>query len=187
MKNNSLTLLFHCLFICLLIAFSNIAFADFEKVKTKTFSGEKFLFPQDIKGTPLSLLFLAMSSDRDNGQLQQKQLIEWHTVLEERNILNQNINSYHFPVMKSPPFFVKGIIRNAMAEVYEGTTALDQAGVLYVKNLAKFANQAGLTLDEKPTLVLLNDQGKILGEIKGSVSEDTIQQLTVLITLSKDE
>ena len=159
----------------------NSAYAEFPTVKAKTFAGEKFIFPTDIKGSPLSLLFLAMAADRDNGQLQQQQLIEWHKALQQQGVLSAHITPYHFPVMKSPPFFVKGVIRNAMAEAYEGTADENLSGVLYVDNLQAFADSARLTLDDKPTLVLLSADGKLLAEIKGTLSEQRINALKDVI------
>ena len=153
---------------------SATANAELEIIKTETFDGEKFIFPTDIKGSPLSLLFLAMGKDRDNGQLQQQQLIEWHKALQERGILNEQISAYHFAVMESPPFFVKGIIRSAMADAYEGTAATNQSGVLYIDDLEQFANKGKLILDEKPTLVLLSVDGEKLQEFKGTVSDEMI-------------
>ncbi len=155
--------------------------ADMETVKTKTFDGEKFIFPKDIKGTPLSLLFLAMGKDQENGTLQQQQQIEWHKALTEKGILSEQVAAYHFPVMESPPFFVKGIIRNAMADAYEGTADLSQSGVLYIDDLEAFAKEGELTLDELPTLVLLSEDGKMIKEFKGVYSEELAASIAAAI------
>ncbi|WP_101759085.1 hypothetical protein [Oceanicoccus sp. KOV_DT_Chl] len=155
--------------------------ADFPSIKSKTFDDEKFLFPDDIQGKPLSLLFLAMSSDRENGTLQQQQLIAWHKELVAANVLDNTISAYHFPVMKSPPFFVKGIISNAMADVYEGTVSTDHSGVLFVDDLQSFADSASLPLNELPTVVLLDAEGNIAATIKGAVSAELVSELATSI------
>ncbi|ARN73460.1 hypothetical protein [Oceanicoccus sagamiensis] len=165
----------------LLSLFSSALTAEMETVKTKNFEGDKFVFPKDIKGTPLSLLFLAMGKDQENGTLQQQQQIEWHKALAEKGILNEQVAAYHFPVMESPPFFVKGIIRSAMADAYEGTADLSQSGVLYIDDLEEFAKEGGLTLDELPTLVLLSEDGKIIKEFKGVYSEELATAIAAAI------
>ncbi len=161
--------------------FAAASMADMQTVKTKTFEGDKFIFPKDIKGTPLTLLFLAMGKDQDNGTLQQKQQIEWHKALAEKGILNEQVSAYHFPVMESPPFFVKGIIRSAMADAYEGTADLNQSGVLYIDDLEEFAKEGELTLDELPTLVLLSEDGKMIKEFKGTFSEELAAEIAAAI------
>jgi hypothetical protein len=161
--------------------FSTASMAEMEIVKTKTFDGEKFIFPKDIKGTPLSLLFLAMGKDQKNGTLQQQQQIEWHKALTEKGVLTEQVAAYHFPVMESPPFFVKGIIRSAMADAYEGTADLSQSGVLYIDDLNEFAKDGGLTLDELPTLVLLSEDGKMIKEFKGAFSEELAASIAATI------
>ena len=56
----------------------------FERVKAKTFDKQQFLFPDDVRGERLNILFLAMSADQDNGKYQGDVLLEWHARLEER-------------------------------------------------------------------------------------------------------
>ena len=60
---------------------------SFEQVKTKTFDKEKFIFPDDVRGTRLNIFFLAMGADRDSGEAQQLALIDWHVALAERGVL----------------------------------------------------------------------------------------------------
>ncbi|MGK0498947.1 MAG: hypothetical protein ACJAYG_000578 [Oceanicoccus sp.] len=164
------------------IVFSNVVISgELETLKTKNFDGDKFMFPADIEAQPLALLFLAMSSEQDNGQWQQLQLIEWHKQLEAAQVINNEVSAYHFPVMESPPFFVKGIIRNAMAKAYEGTANMSQSGVLYVDDLVKFARSAELILNDQPTLLLLSSDGKILQEFKGTVSDEGIAEIQASI------
>jgi hypothetical protein len=146
----------------------------FLTVETKTFDKEKFAFPDDFAAPKLNIVFLGMSADQDNGQYQQEVLLAWHAALEEQGAFDADTMAYHFPVMESPPFFVKGIIRKAMAESYEGKVPLNQAGVLYVKDLEDFAAAAGLTLDEQATIVLVTSDGQLHEVFKGEVSPEGV-------------
>lgn len=146
----------------------------FQDVETKTFDKKKFAFPDDFAAPKLNIVFLGMSADQDNGQYQQEALLAWHAALEEQGAFDADTLAYHFPVMESPPFFVKGIIRKAMAESYEGKVPLNQAGVLYVKDLEAFAAAAGLALDEQATIVLVTSDGQLHEVFKGEVSAEGV-------------
>lgn len=183
------TLLSICAALCVTGIYAT-AMADdggtFQQVKAKTFDKEKFVFPQDLRGTQLNILFLAMSSDRDNGQYQQGALLAWHAALDERGVFSDEVLPYHFPVLESPPWFVKGIIVGAMRDAYEGKVPPDQSGVLYVDDLAAFAAEAQLALDQKPTIVIASAAGPTraapLQVFKGEVSPEGVDAVAAAIT-----
>ncbi len=154
----------------------------FEVIKTKTFDKEKFIFPDDLKGRQLNILFLGMSKDRENGEVQQQALLVWHKALAEKGIFSERTMPYHFPVMENPPFFVKGIIRGAMSDAYVGTVPLNQCGVLFVDDLTAFAKQAKLPLDEEPTIVLTSSDGMPLVAFKGDYSDDKLADVISAIS-----
>ena len=160
---------------------------EFEKVKMKTFDGEKFIFPSDMRGIKLNIVFLGMSNDQDNGQLQQEQLLEWQAALEIEQVFSDSVMAYHFPAMNSPPFFVKGIIANAMSESYQGKVSLSQAGVMYLGNLDEFADSLGLQVDSQPTIVIADGQGNPLKFFKGSLSELGLVELVMAIRAASGE
>jgi hypothetical protein len=83
--------------------------------------------------------------------------------------------------MESPPFFVKGLIRGAMADSYEGVVPSDKSGVLFVDELPTFASKAGLTLDTEPTIIVVDGSGKVLSELKGGVSEEALIKLFAML------
>jgi hypothetical protein len=150
-------------------------------VKAKTFDKEEINFPADLTGGDKYLLFLAMGADRDNGEVQMNRLLDWQKVIDERGGLPTGIIAYHFPVMESPPFFVKGLIRSAMADSYEGTVPSHKSGVLFVEEIATFAIKAGLTLDTEPTIIVVDSRGKVLSELKGGVSEEALIKLFAML------
>ena len=154
---------------------------SFERVKAKTFDKEKFVFPDDVRGAELNVLFLAMSADRENGQAQQLALIDWHEALAERGVFSDAVMPYHFPVLAGVPFFVKGMIIGAMRDTYEGKVPLDQSSVLFVKDLASFAGSAGLMLDEQPTIVISTADAIPLQSFKGKVSPEGVDEIVVAI------
>lgn len=167
----------------LVFLFSLPAFADGQlmKVEAETFDGEEINFPQDLSASKINLLFLAMGKDQDNGQLQQKQLLEWQQQLDQAQAIPDGVICYHFPVMESPPFFVKGIIRKAMRESYEDKVPLNQAGVFYIDDLPAFANSAGLNLDGQPIIALATPDGKVVGSVSGAYTEQGLAQLQQLL------
>jgi len=144
--------------LCLLIVIGQPVTAadevEFQTVKAKYFSKDKFVFPRDVKGGKLTILFLAISDSQENGQYQQTALLDWHAALSDRDVFSDNVVPYHFPVLESPPFFVKGIIANAMSDEYEGKVPLDQAGVIYVDDLNAFADAANVANDGQPTIII---------------------------------
>jgi len=154
---------------------------SFERVKAKTFAKDKFAFPDDVRGTKLNVLFLAMSTDRENGEAQQLALLDWHEALDARGVFSAAVMPYHFPVLAGVPFFVKGMIVGAMGDSYEGKVPLDQSGVLFVKDLPAFAGSAGLTLDEQPTIVIATADSIPLQFFKGEVSADGVDKIVTAI------
>ena len=154
---------------------------SFEQVKTKTFDKEKFIFPDDVRGTQLNIFFLAMGADRDAGEAQQLALIDWHMALAERGVFSDAVMPYHFPVLAGVPFFVKGMINGAMRDTYEGKVPLDQAGILFIKDLAAFAGSAGLPLDDQATIVIATADAVPLQFFKGEVSPQGVDEIVAAI------
>jgi hypothetical protein len=179
-----LTILITACFLSI-FALSTITVAEplgqLETVKAKTFDKEKITFPEDLTGGDKYLLFLAMGADRDNGEAQMNQLLDWQKAIDEKGGLPVGVVAYHFPVMESPPFFVKGLIRGAMADSYEGIVPNDKSGVLFVDKLPTFASKAGLTLDTEPTIIVVDGSGNVLSELKGGVSEEALTKLFAIL------
>jgi hypothetical protein len=166
----------------LLLLLATIAGAgEFVTVKAKTFDKKKFVFPSDVRGSRLNVLFLAISADQDNGIYQQDLLLEWQAQLDQRGVFSEEVVAYHFPVLSGPPFFVKGIIRRALSKSYVGKVPLDQAGVLFVDDLESFAAAAELPLDGQPTIVIADADGKPLQAFKGEATLDGVGALMTAI------
>ena len=70
------------------------------------------------------------------------------------------------------PFFIKGIVKRAMAKEYADKVPLDQAGVLFVDDLDKFAAAAGLIIDDRPTIVITTADARQLQTFKGDVTPE---------------
>ena len=163
----------------------NAAWAEdglqFESVKTKTFDKEKFRFPEDLKGRPVNVLFIAMSNDRESGEAQQLALLDWHAALENAGAFSDKSMPYHFIVMESPPFFVKGMITGAMRDVYEDKVPLNQSAVMFVDDLSAFATGAGIELDDDPTIVIAGQGGRPMARFKGQVSEEGVREIVAAL------
>jgi hypothetical protein len=150
---------------------------SFLRVESKTFDKEKFVFPDNFAAPELNIVFLGMNADREDGEYQQKVLLDWHAALAAQGAFDANTLAYHFQALESPPFFVKGIIRNAIAESYEDKVPMSQAGVLYVKDLEVFAASAGLQPDGQATIVLVTPDGALHEVFKGEPTPEGLAAL----------
>lgn len=157
---------------------------QFLSVSAETMDGERFEFPTDLQGAPL-LLGIAISTSRANGEEQQGVLLEWQAWLESSGTLPAGAAIYHFPVIESPPRFIRGAIRRAMRRTFADRVPDDRAAMLFVDDSAAFATAAGLTIDEAPTLVLADARARPLWLFKGGPDEaNTTALLQALASLS---
>lgn len=173
----------YALLLLLLSALAGTADAQqFATVESKLFDGSAFTFPRDLKGGSRYLLLLAMGSNRESGERQQKTLLAWSDALKTSDTLTADVKPYHFVVMKSPPFFVKGMVGSAVSETYQkGGIKAEQSAVLFVADLAAFAAAAGISIDEQATVVLADSAGKPLGHVKGEATPENLAALKQLI------
>ncbi len=155
---------------------------SFETVKSKNLEGDKFAFPADLDAPKLNIVMLAISEDQDNGTWQGEALLEWYALLEAQGVLSDDVKAWHFSVMKVP-FFIKGVIRSSMADDYEGKLPLDQAAPLYVKDAKKFAAAADVTVDDKPTVVLMTPDGQLHESFKGEPTEALLAQVASAVSV----
>ena len=152
----------------------------FQRVETETLDEQEFVFPDDLRGTALNVVMLAMSEEQDNGTMQGDQLVEWYAALQAAGVFTDSVRGYHFSVLKAP-FFVKGLIRGGLADSYAGKLPADQAGAIFVKDLKKFASEPGIPLDGQPTLVLVSPDGEVLEYFKGVVSPDAVAKVSAAV------
>jgi len=147
------------------------------EVKTKTFDGEIFNFPADLQGNPVTVLMLAISDSKEQGERQQQELLAWQAAIDASGGLPSGILVYHFPVLKDSFFLPSGIIRNAMADSYKDKVAPAQSGVLFIKNLDEFLASAGISMDDQATVVIVDGQANVLAQIKGTVTDEKLAAL----------
>jgi hypothetical protein len=153
----------------------------FQQVKAKTLDKEKFAFPDDMRGSQLNVMFLDMGTDRASEETQELALIDWHVALEKRGIFDEQVMPYHFPVIAGVPSFLKGTIAGSMKDSYEGKVPFSQVSVLFVKDLASFADSAGLTVDGQPTIVITTSDAKPIRTFKGRVSPGGVDDIVAAI------
>ena len=157
------------------------AASEFPRVKAKTFAKDKFVFPADLDGQKLNVLFLAMTADQDRGEYLQQALLDWQAALDEQNVFNSNVKAWHFPVLSGPPFFVKGLITNAMRDAYEGKIELSRGAVLFVDELDDFARDAGLVVDDEATIVITDANAQQLQTFKGDLTAEGAAEVAAAI------
>lgn len=166
--------------IILLLSYMAYA-ATFPQVKTQNAEGDEFIFPQDAIQEGPALFALAMSTNRKNGEVQQAELIAWQEYFNAHEERTYQLKVYHFPVLASIPFFVKGAIRKGIGKSYENLVPKERVAILFISDVENFADQAGIPLDEQSTLVLVKEQGEIAGYIKGPPTEENLDALQKLI------
>jgi len=177
------------LFVAMFVAFYCCASAampettqlSFPRVEAKTFDKEDFIFPEDLHGERLNVLFLAMAKDQDTGEYLQKALIDWQIELEQRGVLDDSVIAWHFSVISGVPFFIKGIVTRAMRKEYSGKVPLDQAGILFVDDIDEFSADAKLPIDDKPTIVITTTDGYQLRTFKGDVTPAIADEVAAAI------
>jgi len=153
----------------------------FETIDTRNLAKDKFVFPDDIRGGRVNVVFLAMSADKDNGTYQQRALLDWQSALDERGVFSNDVRAFHFPVLPKPPFFIKGLIVRANRKAYEGKVSLDRSAVLYVDDLDAFAAAAKLPLDGEPIIVITAADATPLHYLQGQVSDAGLAEISAAI------
>jgi len=155
--------------------------AAFERVKADNFAKADFVFPDDIDGDGINLLFLGIATGQDNGTWQGEELVRWHRALIDADALTAGTRAWHFAVMESPPFFVKGVIRRAIAKSYVGLMPPEQGAVLFIDDLQSFAEAAGLPVDGQPTIVAWQADQGVLATWRGEVNEAGLASIDALL------
>ena len=151
--------------------------AEFVTVKTKNFAKDTFVFPDDVRGGRLNVLFLAMSDDMDNGREQQDKLLEWQAALDAQGLFSADVVAYYFPVLEGVPFFIKGVVSGRMRDSYTGTVPRERAGALFTKDLDGFAAAAELPVDGEPTIVIASADARPLRYFKGEVTPEGVDEI----------
>jgi hypothetical protein len=178
------------LLLILLFAFSALSVSaiaeesgsgTFQRVKAESLDDETFTFPDDVRGSQLNVMFLDMAHDRESEETQELELIDWHVALEKRGVFDEQVRPYHFPVVAGAPFFIKGAIAGKMKDNYEGKVPLGQVSILFIKDLASFADSAGLTVDGQPTIVITTSDAKPIRTFKGRVSPGGVDDIVAAI------
>jgi hypothetical protein len=148
-----------------------------DQVEAKNFAGDKFVFPDAIQGASVNVVFLAISVDQDNGTEQDEVLNEWQKALSDAGVFNADVLLWRFPVIENPPFFVKGIIRRAIAKSYADLVPPEQGAVLFVKDIQGFSDAAGVELDGRPTVILLSEQQQVIQVYRGEVNDADVSSI----------
>jgi hypothetical protein len=169
----------------LLLSCFSLSAGTFPKVKTKAADGNGFLFPDDALQKGPALFAFAISTSRENGEEQQKSLLEWQTYFNENPLFLAGIPVYHFPVIGSVPFFVKGAIRNGIWKIYSSQVESEKVAVLFISDLESFSDKSGISVDSFATLAFVDKEGTVIDFIKGPVNEENLVRLQEIVSKDK--
>lgn len=160
---------------------STSTIATLPTIEAETFDGDKFVFPQDLAGKPFSVVFLSLSSSRETGEALRSASIAWQSSLKNSGGLPEGIQAYHFLAMGEVPFFVEGMVTDAMAEAFESSVASDRSGLLFLEDIAEFSKHSQLIVDEGPDVLLISASGEILEKVHGEANDKTMAALKAAI------
>jgi hypothetical protein len=73
------------------------------------------------------------------------------------------------------------MIVGAMRDMYDGKVPLDQAAVLFIKDLDAFTASARLVADDQATIVITSADAKPLASFKGTVSPQGVAEVIAKI------
>jgi hypothetical protein len=169
----------------LILVCTSLCAGTFPQVKAKAADGNSFLFPDDALQKGPALFAFAISTSRENGEEQQKSLIEWQTFFNENPSVLAGLPVYHFPVIGSVPFFVKGAIRNGIWKIYSPQVESEQVAVLFISDLEGFSETSGIPIDTLATLALVDQTGTVLNYLKGGVNEENLDRLQEIVSRDK--
>lgn len=164
-------------------ALGSLGGASFSSVEGKLFNDKAFIFPDDLLEQGPVVVALTLSSSRKNGEEQQGLFIDWQKKLKAAFSPLRSVSIYHVSVIDGAPFFVRGAIRGGIAKEYGDILESSQGGVLFLSKSERWAADAAIPIDGQPTLVVLSENGSILGFVKGEYSEQRAEQLQTLLGL----
>lgn len=152
--------------------------ASFPPVQARTIGGSSFNFPSDALAEGPALFAIAMGSSRENGELQQQHLLAWQKYIEASTSSLRSWPIYHLPVIEAPGF-VHALIRRGIAKSYEALVDPSRAAVIFVKDTPRFAAAAGIPLDDRATIAVVLQDGRIAGFVKGLPTDETLGSLEI--------
>jgi hypothetical protein len=158
--------------VCCFVTISALFGRVLAPIESETLDGASFLFPTEAVAESVGVIGLAMGTSRDNGEVQQEQLLEWHRYLTSAPDPFNRVKLYHIPVIDAPKF-IQGIIKRGITKSYEDIIPLNQAALLFMKDPEKFAFDAGIPIDEDTTVVVLKDS-TVFGYVKGSPTAQAV-------------
>jgi hypothetical protein len=162
-----------------LVVISTLSGGMIAPIETETLDGDAFIFPTEAVKGSVAIVGLAMGTSRENGEVQQAQLIEWHTRLGAAPEPLNGAKLYHIPVIDAPRF-IQGIIRRGIIKSYEEVIPLDQVAILFIKKPEQFASDAGIPIDDDATVAVISQDGTVAGYVKGSPTVRTITELQAI-------
>ncbi len=160
----------------LLAVLSPIQGASFPSTEAKTIGGNDFQFPTDALKNGVALFAIAMGTSRENGEVQQQQLLAWQEYLDATDSPLREFPLYHFPIIEAPGF-IHGVIRRGIAKSYEGSVLPDRAAVIFIKDTKRFSQQSSIPIDDAATMTVVRPDGTISGFVKGAPTRQSLSRL----------
>ncbi len=159
----------------------NLFPASFSPRETKDSAGTSAIFPIDLIGQNSRIFAFILGESREKGEAQFDTMIQWHQALKVIPNFDPSEDIFHIPVIEGLPFFLKGIVRNGMADGYQGIVDGEHIAVLFVRDSEDLFSETGIPFTWEPTLVVVDRKGTVTGYVKGKVSEAGIEKIRSLL------
>ena len=148
---------------------------NFPDIDAKDLNKNEFNIPDSLS-EGFNVFILSFNRDM------QMDADEWFQALVLLRGQASEINIYNMPVIPDPGRFVRGFINRGFKSLYKSKDVRSKIIILYVDQESFFK---GLNIDEnirnKPVILLLNKNAKIIYRVDGSYQPDKFNQLISFI------
>ncbi|MFC3851917.1 hypothetical protein ACFOSD_03580 [Salinispirillum marinum] len=126
----------------------------------QTGSGDSLTLHEALGSAPATLVAIVASNNQENGQTQQKDLLDMHQQLAE--ISDDLPPILHLSIIAGAPRLVHGFIRRGIAGEYASPVQEDDVLLMFTRDYNDFTAASGLAVDDYGTWVLVDEKGQIL-------------------------
>ncbi|MCH8552988.1 MAG: hypothetical protein LAT62_13710 [Natronospirillum sp.] len=158
----------------LLTATASVADQRLPDWTARTGSGDEVRLHDRLADSSGTLLAIVASDSQENGQEQQRALLNTHQQLAEA--MDDLPPVMHLTLIAGAPRLVHGFIRRGLAREYEAPVRDEDILMVFLSDYDNYTEPSGLTVDEQGTWVWIDGQGVIYWVLRES-DDDTAERL----------
>jgi hypothetical protein len=147
----------------------------FPYVKAKTLNKDSFFIPDSLN-TEFNIFIISFNRGM------QGEVENWLIDLELLNNQKSSFDVFNSPVIPDPGRFVRGFINRGFKSIYKEKSVRDKVIIMYVDEDNFFSTlNINDSLKEKPLIMVLNRNAKVIYQINGISNPDRIKELEYFI------